>query len=364
MSTATLAGIRATHARAFLPAWGVPWAEVSLEEERTLSGSVELAIADFKMSATIMSGGPGPKGRSSFRLAAGAGGWGKKIGPKGYANDAGVKVATVVTDAARACGETLDDATIPKSTLGPAFTRDEGPAARVLEHVAASAWHVGEDGKTRIGKRASAELGTAHDVISLDRARGTVVLAADAIASIVPGVVVDGLEAVDVVHEVTPEGFRSTLWAKGQAETSRRLTAWRRIADQLDPDRRFRGVYEYRVITQDGERLNLQPIRTSIGMPVLERVFVRPGIAGARVKVALGARVLVGFVNAERARPVVLAFEDAEGDGFVPLELDLDASTVIKLAGGTLGVARLGDTVQAGPFTGTITSASLKVRAG
>ena len=36
----------------------------------------------------------------------------------------------------------------------------------------------------------------------------------------------------------------------------------------------------------------------------------------------------------------------------------------VNLGGSVLGVARLGDTVQAGPFPGTITKASTKVKTG
>jgi len=363
MSTATLAGHRVTHARAYLPAWGVWWAEVSLDEEVTLSGRVALALADLSLSGTIMSGGPGPKGRANFRIAGGAGSWGRDVAPKSYANDAGVKAATVLADAASACGEAIDAATLPTTRLGPAFAREAGPAARALEQIAPAAWYVGEDGTTRIGRRAAAAFTAPAAIASVDLARRTVALASESIAAIVPGVTVEGIEAVDVMHELAPGALRSTLWGSGMASTSRRLTAWRRIMDQLDPRARYRGVFEYRVVTQTGERLNVQPIRVSTGMPDLQRVTVRPGVSGARADVALGSRVLVAFVDADPARPVVVGFEDAEGEGFQPLALDLDG-VLMTLAGGVLGVARQTDPVVAGPFGGTIVGASARVRCG
>lgn len=365
MSTATLAGHRVTHARVHLPAWGIPWAEVSVDEEATLSGRASLVVADLTLSGTIMSGGAGPKGRSSFRLAGGAGSWGRTIPARSYANDAGVKVATVLADAANACGEALDLATVPAKVLGPAWARDEAPAGRVLEHIAPAGWHVAEDGTTKIGKRPAAKLTASVDIATIDRSRRVLTLAADAIASIVPGVVVEGIEAVDVLHEIAVGGnLRSTIWGAGIAETSRRLAAWRRIMEQLDPGRRFRGVFEYRVVTQDGERINLQPIRVSTGMPDLQRVPVRPGVSGARADVALGSRVLVGFVDSDPARPCVLAFEDAEGDGFIPIKLEIDA-TAIEI-GGVAGLpsARVTDPILAGPWSGTIVSGSAKVKVG
>jgi len=167
-----------------------------------------------------------------------------------------------------------------------------------------------------------------------------------------------------VLHEVNAAKLRTTLWAAGVAKTSRRLEALRRILEALDPDRRFRGVYEYRVVSQSFDRVALQPIRVSTGMPDLQRVLVRPGIAGTRSDLMLGSRVLVAFIDGTQSRPVIIAFEDAEGAGFVPIKTEIKASAEINLANGVLGVARITDPVVAGPWAGSITGASLKVRAG
>jgi hypothetical protein len=364
MSTATLNGHRVTRDRVNLPAWGIPWCEVGLDEEATLSGPVKLNMADLVFFGTVMSGGPGPVGRSGFRIAAGAGGWGRTIPAKSYANDAGVKAATVLADAASACGETLDATTLPTTRLGPSWVRDEGPAARTLEQVVPAGWYVREsDGVTVIGKRPTSALTTPVTVAGVDRARRTVVLSAELIAAIVPGAVIEGIEAVDVMHELSPGGgMVTTIWGAGSSN-SRKLAVLRRLLEQLDPGRRFRGSYEYRIATQEGERLSLQPVRVSTGMPDLQRVPVRPGIPGAKAEHALGATVVVTFLDASPARPIVTGFADAEGGGFVPTLLELDAEATIRLgAGALLGAARQTDTVIAGPFAGTITGASTKTR--
>lgn len=321
MSTATLNGSRATHARVEIPSHGIWWAEVSLDTEVTLSGAATLVIADLTLRGTIMSGGP-THGKSHYRIAAGAGGWGSMLPAKAYANDAGVKLSTVVGDAAREAGETVAD--LPTTRLGPSYVRESAPAARALEALAPAAWYVGEDGTTRLGRRAAADLNVEAQLGDFDTANSTQPLTATAIATIVPGIRVNGLEAVDVQHEVTPEGLRSTLWF---GETSRKIAALRRVVLAALPDYRFRGVYEYRIATVEGERLNLQPIRSSLGMPDLRRVFVRPGVPGFKATHTLGARVLVGFVDADRSRPVVLSFEDADGAGFIPGGLTLAAGS-------------------------------------
>jgi hypothetical protein len=86
---------------------------------------------------------------------------------------------------------------------------------------------------------------------------------------------------------------------------------------------------------------------------------VRPGVSGCRSDVALGSRVLVVFVDSDPARPQVIGFEDADGEGFTPLLTEIDASTFVNLGAGALPVARAGDL--AGIFP--VVTTQVKVRA-
>lgn len=351
-SSATLSGHRCTSATLWLPGHGVSWAEVGLDAEVTLSGSVTLVIADLTFVGTIMSGGPS-KGRSRYRIAAGAGRWGVTV-PKKQEDDnaAGVKRSTVMLAAAQACGETIDPATLPPpgDRVGPSYVRVRGPASRVLHDTATGGWYVGEDGLTRIGRRPATPIAVPYTAGPLDLANGRVEIAATSIASIVPGVIVEGLEAVDVQHSVDAEhGLRSNIHGAGvtSAGMSARLENLRRIDEALDPRRNLRGVTEYRVVTLEGDRVNLQCVLSSLGMPDLRRVVARPGVAGCKAEVPLGSRVGVAFMNSDPARPYVACWEDAEGDGFAPDRLDLvgedDAGVTI---GDSVGrVVRYGDTI-------------------
>lgn len=330
VTAATLEGHRVTSARVNMPAWGCWYAEVDVDGEHTLTGRVSLTIADLTLIGTILSGGAA-KGRSHYRIVAGGGGWGRSIPTKSYANDAQVKLSTVLTDAATAVVETLG--TLPSTKVGPAFVRAAGPAVWVLEQCAGQAWYVDNDGTTQLGARTPGTLPAVMTHGPVDLARGTVTLASESIATILPGVTVDGLTAVDVLHEISSEGLRSTIWGARGPGRSRIPDAIWAIVDQYDPDRRFRGTTEYRVVTLDGERLNLQPVRVSTGMPDLKRVPIRPGVPGCKAETALGARVLVGFADSDPGRPYVASFEDAEGEGFQPAELMLSGE-VLKLTGG------------------------------
>ena len=343
MGLSTLAGRTVTSARVTLPAWGIWFADASIDGEHTLTGRVEFKLADLTLSGTILSGGP-EKGRSFYRIIGGAGGWGRTIRRESYEDDAGVKKLTVLRDAAAAVGETLDTSSLSASDrLGPRYTRPDGTASALLERHVSKAWYVGEDGTTRLGARPASTLPAKATRVNLDTARQVLTVASESIATILPGLVVDGLIAVDVVHELTPSGLRSTIWGSLAGGKDRALEAFRAILEQLDPFRKFRGVTEYRVVSQVGELLNLQPMLASSGMPDLPRVLVRPGVAGCRSDVALGSSVLVGFVNSDPSRPYVAGFEDADGEGFVPLLTEIDAQTLVRIGAGALPVARAGD---------------------
>ena len=353
--TAALNNILATSARVYLPAWGVWYAEVDLDGEHTLTGAVSLVVADLTLVGTVLSGGP-ENGRSHYRVVAGKGGWGRTIPAKSYANDAGVKASTVLLDAADACGETILASTLPTTRPGPAWVRDETRARATLDHIAPRGWYVGEDGVTRIGARTPGTLPANVTHGPVDLARGCVELASESIAAILPGIVVDGLTAVDVLHEVSSEGLRSTVHG-ARGGSSRTLDAFRAILEGLDPDRAFRGQSEYRVVSRSGDRVGLEPVRVSTGMPDLSRVVSRPGLPGCKGGAAIGSRVLVAFADSSPARPYVCGYEDADGSGFVPTTLVLDASSSIKLGdGATKGVVRDGDDICLGYFCGDPTT--------
>ncbi len=328
VSSATLNGNRVTSARVTIPKWGLWYADVSVDGEIDLAGAVTLKIADLTLSGTVLGGGA-MKGRSTFTVVAGAGGWGRSIPSKQYADDGSTRASKVLNDAATTVGETMADVD-SAVRVGAGFTRPEGHASQVLQLVAPQAWYVDEAGTTRLGARAAGALvGSVTRIAPIDKARGKVVLAAESIATILPGVVVDGMAAVDVCHEISADGgLRSTVWG-GQQPSE--LDSMRAIIEQVLPDLPFRGLTEYRIVTIEGERLNLQPVRVSSGMPSLRRVPVRPGVAGCSTIPTLGALVLVGFVDSDRARPFVSHFEDVSGQGFQPTTITLRAG---GMAGG------------------------------
>ena len=358
MSIAILSGNRCTRARVSIPSWGVWWADVDLSGNVELDGHVELSIADATFHGTIVSGGS-HNDRTSYRIAGGSGSWGKTVDARGYAADNGVARSTVAKDAADAVGEVLD-AGQPEGKVGPAFVRERGPASWVLDAIAPRSWRVDEDGVTRFGSRPTRNVETDAARVRVGLRDGIIELAPESIANLLPGATVDGMTAVDVVHEVDAErGLRTMLYGLPLGVT-RRVEALRSIVRSLLGEYRWKGVYEYRIVAQDGRRLTLQPARTTTGLPNLRRVRVRMGVPGVDADHRTGSLVLVSFVDGDPSRPVVVSFDDPESPGFLPPTLRLQAGTKLVLQDGAGRVLREGDTlslsgVQPGPgSTGVI----------
>lgn len=355
MSLATLNGTTVVRGSLMLPGHGVPWASVELDQEVELSGAVTLALGDLSQAATVVSGGPF-RGGSQYWIAGGAGGWGREIPEKDYVNDAGVQRQTVLRDAAREVGETIG--AIPIASIGTKWVRERGPASATLDRLFPEVWHVDAAGVTQLSRRARTEPTLDVTISSHDKARGIIKLAADSISKIVPGAVIDGSEAVDVLHELEGRTLRATVWTKGEAAYAGTVADLRALVESFFPDLPFRGVTEYRVVSPSGERWNLQPVRTSHGMPALRHVRVRPGVAGCKATLTLGSLVLVAFVDADPGRPVIISHSDKEGPGFAPSRLDLvgtDDLGVTPLE--SIGrVVRYGDPIAfSGPGPGAVT---------
>lgn len=352
MSIAAINGNPVARARVQVSAWGAWWAELSLPDPIVLAGAVTITLADLTLRGTVVSGGVA-NGNAGYRIVAGAGGWNRDVPAAGYANDAGVKLANVVGDAAALVGETLAD--VPTTRLGPGFARSAGPASRVLHDVAPRAWRVEFDGVTRFGVRPTVVYtGDAARTLR-DPMNSIVELATETIGVLVPGVVIDGAAPATDVEYVLDEK-RLTVRVYAGRKSSRRLDALSRMIEALHPSLRWAGVFEFRVVLQSGDRFALQPVRVATGLPDLHNVPVR-GPAGVKATVTPGELCLVAFVDRDPSRPVIVAHDAADAPGWMPLFLELGDAP-------RLGVARLTDAVIAGGFAGTITFASTRVKAG
>jgi hypothetical protein len=299
-----------------MPSWGRGFFDLDTTEALELTGgaSATVKIADLAFACTVLSGGSF-EGKSRYRVVAGKGGWGKDIPAKPYNNDAGVKVSTVLRDAATACGETMG--TMPTTIRGPHFARDAGTASDILHLLAPRGWYVDRDGVTQIGAWPAVTYTGDAARTRVDLARGVVELAAEALDNLLPGVTVDGHgPASDVEYELS--GNRLAVRVYFARRLTRQLLAFEKMVTALLPGLKYMGVWEYRVVSQSGQRFNLQPVRPgSSGMPDLRRVPTR-GHPGIRATVALGERVLVAFADQDPFRPNIVAHDAPDAPGWMP----------------------------------------------
>lgn len=142
------------------------------------------------------------------------------------------------------------------------------------------------------------------------------------------------------------------------------------------PELPFLGVYRYRVVKKNSgdERWHLQAVESSRGLPDMLPISVRPGVAGAIADHALGAIVLVGFADGDRARPFIAHAAAYEDGNWTPTALTFDASgdvtigesaTAVLLGDGLGRVLREGDTLSltgvasGGGATGVVATVTL-----
>jgi hypothetical protein len=335
-------------ARVHVPGWGLPWIDATLTEPATLTGEQTFEIGGVTISATIVAGGPWQT-RARYRLVGGKGGWGASVPAKAYNDDGGVKVSKVAQDLAAACGETLGP--LPTTRRGPHYARDAKAAYLTLHELAPRAWYVDFDGVTQFGQRPETTYSGDATIVRNDQAARVVELALDTIDStLVPGVSVAGNPpATDVEYELGPSRLTCRVFW-GAPKLARRLDAYAQIFDALFPNLRYAGVFEYRVVTQEGERLNLQPVRVATGMPDLARVPVRPGVSGFRSDVTPGELVLVCFADRDPSRPQVFAHDHADSEGWLPSVSEIGEATDF------LATKEAIDTLQQAfdDFTGTV----------
>jgi hypothetical protein len=354
----------ATTVRLLIPAVGVWTADVDVtldDVTKIPSGKTVLQIRDRKLQCTVDDASSGRFGETfRARVVGGAGGWSSPVPARDYANDAGVMTSTVFSTTAAAVGETIQVPTPER--LGVHYVRQAGPAAQVLSSVA---WYVDFDGITHVGARPSQVLSADHTVMSWDALTHIATIGADDL--IEPGTVLtdsrfDTITVREIEQIFQADGARATAFCdNGSDPQLSPLMVALYAAARAATGSKFLARYRYRIVQEKpGGRLSLQAVNKSAGIPDALPISIWPGFQGISGHVAPGAIVLVDFVEGNPALPIVTAFEDG-----TPIELRLEALQItLNGSGDARPVARLGDTVQAGPYAGTITSGSLTVKAG
>jgi hypothetical protein len=361
MSTAniTIAGQPVYSAVLHHPAEGVWFADITTTDDAKpiAAGPATLIIGKSSLVGTIQDFGSNSfQSTRSLRLVGGAGGWAKQVSVKpAYHNDAGVSGRIVADDTAREVGERIVEWPSDAAALGPDYVRDSGTAAKILTDVARGVpWWVALDGTTHVAKRPSGTVNKkAYVLQNYEPVSQRATIQLDDPAAVLPGMSLDVLVSTpitirELVITITPEKITADVWC-GTAAGSELESAMRGIVAALTPQ--LYGHYRYRVVRHDNDRVNLQPVRQTLGLPDLKAISLWVGVSGATMKLTPGCEVLVVFEGGDRSYPMAVAYAPKGGNGFAPVHVDL---------GGEAGApaARSGDSVEVllppAIFSGTI----------
>lgn len=218
------------------------------------------------------------------------------------------------------------------------------------------------DGITRIGPRETVEVTAPYDLLDFDPREKIATLAVDDPGAIVVGSVLrDRLRSPLLVRqlelEVSKGALRLTAWGKeggDPAAEERNLRALRALILEAFPEYAFLGRYRYRVVRQVQNRVDLQVVRKRSGLPDVLPVSVHPGMAGLSAELTPGSVVLVEFIEGDTRQPIVTHFASKDEEGFLPVELAIDATEVVcigeeaaavELGAAAAVVPRHGDTI-------------------
>ena len=102
----------------------------------------------------------------------------------------------------------------------------------------------------------------------------------------------------------------------------------------------YQGLYPGTVRAQDGDTVSVE-LDPPVDLPPLSGVPIRSGVAGVKVTVSSGARVVVTFERGDPSKPIAALWGDS-------------SVTSLKVNGGSRGVARNADDVSVTIPPGTV----------
>jgi len=202
----TLAGNSIERAVVHRPRQGVWSGTVKLVNPVALVGTVVLTIEDLTLTGTVVRGGVDKAEASSdYLITGGAGGWRQDIGAKSYRNDLGVKLSTVLGDAAREAGERLELAA--DRIVGSAYVRRAGPAWNVL----VGPWWMDDTGVTQVRPRPSLKVISSYRVLRQVLSLAMREIATETPAAFAPGAIFYEAPIEQVTIHVDHASLRLTV---------------------------------------------------------------------------------------------------------------------------------------------------------
>ncbi len=331
MAALTLNGERVISGSITIPYYG-PWvADVILASAVNIAPAVTLVAGDLSLKGTIVRQASFAASRSA-RIVGGGAGWRKSLPARGYSHIAGVKLSSILSDAARESGEQINVS--PDRVVGTHYARDEGKAERVLSLEADGKWWIDAAGVTQISDRITSPIVTPFTVVAWSGGKGLFEIGSESIAPWQPGrtftssTVTTAQTVATVTIEVDNEGKLRLHVLNTEGGVERLRSDLRAIARSTKPS--IVGVWEYTVLA--GTSSSVDVVSGDSRMPSLSKVPMMPGLMGEVVTPTPGSKCRITFVNSDPTRP------ECVGIVGTPLKIEIAGPNPTQAA------ARIGDT--------------------
>ena len=307
MSTISVNGTRVVTASFTFPFYGAWSADVVFDRVVEIENPATVVIGDLTLKGAVVRQASFG-GQKSARIVGGAGGWRNTIPPKGYAHAAGVKMSTVLDDAARLVGETISIAT--DQTLGAHWVRDAAKAEKLLRVLLDGQWWIDPSGVTQTKARDATPISTPFTLIARSGAKGMFEIATEMISSWQPGrsFKAPTMPVSQTISSVTIEASNDgklrlhVLSTEGSQERLR--TDLRSIIRSELANLSFAGIWEYTIVAASETLVDIVP--SDARMPSITKCSMMPSLSGEVVTPATGSKCRVAFVNEDPARPEVV----------------------------------------------------------
>lgn len=340
MSTLTLNGTRVTEASITIPMYGAWTADVSMAAATAVTGAVTLAIGSLSLKGKVFRSAVYAGGYRA-RIVGGAGGWRTTLTPKGYSQVAGVKLSTVLADAARETGESISIGS--DRVIGTAYVRERAKGERVLKLLTNGIWYVDTAGVTQIRDRTSTPIVSAFTLVKRDGARGRFEIATEFYQDWTPGrtftspTVTDTQTISSVTFEAGNDGKLRLVVLSVATERERLLTEIRNMIRAEIAPLTYCGVWTYTIQRASASSIDAVPANPNGILPTLTNVPPLTSPIGETVTPTVGKTCVIAFLDADPTKPRWIS---AEGNATI---VAVDASSLVRLGAGALPVARATD---------------------
>ncbi len=207
--TAFAAGVLLQSLTLTIPRWRMWVADAVFTGDFGVTGQITVEISDLKMLGTVVRVGDFV-GETRARIVGGYGGWGKEPEPLGDRLASGLKLAPILADAARECGETMGS--IPDVAVGTHYGRLAGPATNVFS--LSPAWWIDDAGVTQVSERASGTIVAAHELLEYDAAMSRAAISTEFPSKFRPGLSIELGEIDCVTWRSDADSVKGELWLR------------------------------------------------------------------------------------------------------------------------------------------------------